>query len=99
MNLAFFNRVSVSFIRPLGCIVVVRAMKSIVGAPKILCLDSECAGQSFIRCSAVSSIFCRLEQSLQYFEEAVLSLPECLLSSLCPVRAFVIVLSEFLAGL
>ena len=48
MNLAFFNRVSVSFIRPLGCIVVVRAMKSIVGAPKILCLDFECAGQSFI---------------------------------------------------
>ena len=95
MNLAFFNRVSVSFIRPFGCIVVVRAVKSIVGAPKILCLDSECAGQSFIRCSAVSSIFCRLEQSLQYFEEAVFSLPECLLSSLCPVRAFVIVLSEF----
>ena len=59
MNLAFFNhfnRVSVSFIRPLGCIVFVvgRAVKSIVGAPKILCLDSECAGQSFIRCSAVS---------------------------------------------
>ena len=46
MNLAFFNRVSVSFIRPFGCIVVVRgrAVKSIVGAPKILCLDSECAG-------------------------------------------------------
>ena len=62
MNLAFFNRVSVSFIRPFGCIVVVRAVKSIVlvGAPKILCLDSECAGQSFIRCRAVSSIFWRL---------------------------------------
>ena len=59
MNLAFFNRVSVSFIRPFGCIVVVRAVKFIVGAPKILCLDSECAGQSFIRCSDVSSIFCR----------------------------------------
>ena len=45
MNLAFFNRVSVSFIRPFGCIVVVRAVKSIVGAPKILCLDSECAAR------------------------------------------------------
>ena len=41
MNFAFFSRVSVSFIRLLGCIVVVRALKSIVGAPKILCLDSE----------------------------------------------------------
>ena len=46
-----------------------------------------------MRC--VSSTFWGFEQSLQYSEEAVLSLLECLLSSLCPVSALVNILSEF----
>ena len=80
----FLSKVSVFFIRSLGCIVSVSSLKFIIiGAPKILCLDSECAGRSFMRCSAVSSIFWRFAQSLQYSEEAVLSLLEFLLSSLC----------------
>ena len=99
MNLAFFSMVSVSFMSSLGCFVIVRALKSIVGATKILCLDSACAGQLFMRWIAVSSIFWRWEQSLQRSDDAVFSLLECLLSSLCPVRALVIFLSAFFGRL
>ena len=59
MNLAFLSMVSVSSMSSLGCLVIVRALKSIVGAPKIFCLDSERAGQSIVRWSAVSSIIWR----------------------------------------
>ena len=96
MNLAILRRVSVCFISFFVRIVFVSLLKSILGKPKILCLDSSCAGQSFMRWSAVSSFFWRCEQSLQYIVEAVLSLLECLLSSLCPVSALVTVLREFL---
>ena len=74
------RRVSVCFISFFVLIVFVSLLKSILGKPKILCLDSSCAGQSFMRWSAVSSFFWRCEQSLQYIVEAVLSLLECLLS-------------------
>ena len=66
MNLAVLRRVSVCFISFFVLIVFVSLLKSILGKPKILCLDSSCAGQSFMRWSAVSSFFWRCEQSLQY---------------------------------
>ena len=45
MNLAFLSMVSVLFIRSLVCIVFgVHCLCESVEEPKILCLDSECAG-------------------------------------------------------
>lgn len=49
MKSAFFSIFKVSFISSLGRRIFVRAMKLIVGVLKVLCLNSECAGQSLIR--------------------------------------------------
>ena len=56
-------------------------------------------GTVIIKCNAVSSVFWRWAQSLQWEVDAVSSLSARLFSSLCPVSAFVSVLSEFFGRL
>ena len=80
--------------RSFGWSVCVSALKFIFVAPKVFCLVSEWAVQSFMRWSVVSSNFWRCEQSLQYMVNVVFSMSARLFSSLWPVRALVSVLSD-----